>query len=86
MTVAVMKGLFNIAEELRALGYDVVTYGEYQYPIDAMVYMGENLDKISFTSANVGGGRSGVLMVNATNKSIQEIHNTLKTRLYSPLF
>lgn len=86
MTVAVMKGLLNIAEELRALGYDVVTYGEYQYPIDAMVYMGESLDKISFSSSNVGGGRSGVLMVNATNKSIAEIHNTLKTRLYSPLF
>lgn len=86
MTIAVMKGLFNIAEQLRELGYDVVTYGEYKYPIDAMIYVGESLDKISFSSENVGGGRSGILMINATNKSIEEIHNTLKTRLYSPLF
>lgn len=86
MTVAVCKGMGSIAEALRQRGYTVVTYGEYPYPIDAMVYMGEGLDKISFTPQNLSGDSPGVFMVNATNKSIDEIDFTLKHRLYSSLF
>ncbi len=86
MTVAVCKGMGGIAQALRQRGYTVVTYGEYPYPIDAMVYMGEGLDKISFTPQNLSGDSPGVFMVNATNKSIEEIDFTLKHRLYSSLF
>lgn len=41
MTVAVQKGLEHLTEALRGYGFDVVVYGEYQYPVDALVYMGE---------------------------------------------
>lgn len=43
MTVAVQKGLEHLTEALRGYGFDVVVYGEYQYPVDALVYMGEKM-------------------------------------------
>jgi len=98
MIVAVQRGLENMKEMLREKGYDVVTLGEYNYPIDAIVYSGHGLDAsyISnnnyphMTSHTIGHDRLdrnyGVLMVNATNKSIEEIDSMLKTRVYSPLF
>ena len=86
MTVAVSKGLGGIARALKERGYTVVTYGEYPYAIDAMVYLGEGLDRISFTPQNLSGDTPGIFMVNATNKSIDEIDFTLKNRLYSSLF
>ncbi|MDD4689043.1 MAG: YkuS family protein [Eubacteriales bacterium] len=86
MTVAVTRDMSGLAVALKARGYTVVTYGEYPYPIDAMVYLGEGLDRITFTQGNLSGDYPGVFMVNATNKSIDEIDFTLKHRLYSSLF
>ncbi len=86
MTVAVSKGLGGIAKALKERGYTVVNYGEYPYAIDAMVYPGEGIDRITFTAQNISGDTPGVFMVNATNKSIDEIDFTLKNRLYSSLF
>jgi len=83
--VAVAQNLKTIAEQLRKLGYEVVTYGEYNFPIDAFVYTGENL-----LSANVIESASpswnGILMINAENKSIKQIDFILKNRTYTPLF
>lgn len=85
MIVAVSSALTTIAEQLRGLGYNVVTYGKYNYPIDAFVYTDENL-----LSANVMGaatpGWHGVLMINAENKTINQIDYMLKNRIFSPLF
>lgn len=86
MVVAVMKGLNHIAESLRELGYDVVTYGEYFHNIDALVYVGKEMAGFTVSSDVLREGQQGVLMVNATNKNIAEISDTLKRRLYSPLF
>ena len=86
MTVAVAKGLGGISKALKERGYTVVTYGEYPYPIDAMIYIGSGLDRISFTPSNLSGDSPGIFMINATNKSIDEIDFTLKHRLYSSLF
>lgn len=86
MVVAVMKGLNNIAEGLRDYGYDVVTYGEYNHPIDVLVYVGEDSQHINITSNILSEGQPGVLMINATNKNLFEITTILERRLYSPIF
>lgn len=85
MIVAVSPSLPNIAEQLRDLGYDVVSYGSYKYPIDALVYSGESLVSMNVFSAN-SGSLYGVLMINAQNKTIKQIDNALKNRIYTPLF
>jgi hypothetical protein len=98
MIVAVQRGLENIKELLRDRGYDVVTLGEYNYPIDAIVYTGQGLEASYISNNNfphlishtIGYDRTdrsyGVLMINATNKSIEEIDYMLKNKVYSPLF
>ncbi len=85
MVVAVTKGQTELARGLRELGYDVVTYGEYNLPIDAIVYSGASLSSSQMTNSNFGSSY-GVLMISATNRTIKEIDNTLKKRTYSPLF
>lgn len=85
MTVAVQKGLEHLAEALRGYGFDVVIYGEYQYPVDALVYMGERMPLTqSVSSAN--HAHHGVFMINARGKSTDEIAQILNRRTYTPLF
>lgn len=83
MTVAVQKHLHQIKQGLMEYGYDVVTYGEYKYPVDAIVYSGGEV--FSFTN-QMNIPSNGMLMVNCTNKTIAEIDNILKRRVYTPLF
>lgn len=85
MVVAVTPGLNNLANQLRELGYEVVTYGKYNHPIDALVYSGEILAETNVVSANTGSSY-GVLMINAKNKSLKQVDNSLKNRTYTPLF
>jgi len=85
MVVAVTKGQTELSSQLRELGYDVVTYGEYNLPIDAIVYSGSSLTSSQMTNSNFGSSY-GVLMISANNHTIKEIDNTLKKRTYSPLF
>ena len=85
MVVAVTKGQTELSNQLRELGYDVVTYGEYNLPIDAIVYSGASMANAPMTNANFGSSY-GVLMISATNRTIKEIDNILKKRTYSPLF
>ena len=40
MIVAVQKGLSHMKNGLAELGFDTVVYGEYKFPIDAIVYRG----------------------------------------------
>ncbi|MBZ4644763.1 MAG: hypothetical protein PWR27_1547 [Petroclostridium sp.] len=98
MVVAVQRGLESVKDKLRERGYDVVTFGEYNYPIDAVVYTGNGLETSyiknnnmpNLASHTLGFGnidRSyGVLLINATNKTIEEIDTILKRKVYSPLF
>lgn len=84
MIVAVQKGLGTLKESLRAMGYDTVTYGEYKYPIDAIVFMGSAKGMVM--ERNESCGEHGVLLVNASGKTPHEIDLILKRRLYTPLF
>ncbi|WHH59618.1 YkuS family protein [Petroclostridium sp. X23] len=93
MVVAVQKGLENIKEKLREKGYDVVTFGEYNYPIDAVVYNGAGFEGSFVTnnnmpslSASTADRSYGVFLVNATNRTIEEIDHMLQRKVYSPLF
>ena len=84
MIIAVQKGMGDTGEQLRARGFDVVTYGEYNYPIDAVVYMGNKQSPLMMNMT--ADNQSSVLMVNATGKTPDDIEEILNRRLYTPLF
>mgnify|MGYP000350865004 CR=1 FL=1 len=90
--VAVQAGLDDLKLGLKKKGFEVVDLETYCYPIDAIVYEGNNF-QISYVSRNnmpeiEMGKRSnyGVFIINSLGKSIDEISDMLKTRYYSPLF
>lgn len=86
MVVAVTNSLKHLAKDIEGLGYTVVVLGQYDYPIDAMIYT-EYIPEISYVSSNnISKENYGILMINAKNKTIKEIDTILKTKLYSPLF
>ena len=73
MTVAVQKGLEHLTEALRGYGFDVVVYGEYQYPVDALVYMGEKMPMgestpLTQSVSSANHAHHGVFMINARGK------------------
>lgn len=76
-TVALSRGLDALARELEALGYVCVSLGEGYVSADAIIYSGKQLPGYA--------GRQA-LMINASNKSVEDIVRMLKTRVYSPLF
>lgn len=90
--VAVQRSLGDVKDGLRKKGFEVVDPENYGYPIDAIVYEGHTFP-ISHISPNnmptMGQGERGnygVLMINATGKSLEEIEGILRKRYYSPLF
>lgn len=90
MVVAITPNLKHLQDKLSDKGYKVVMLGQYDYPIDALIYTGYCPD-VSFVCTNnvnniSNSGHYGVLMINAVNKSVEELDKILKTRLYSPLF
>ena len=86
MVIAVTKGIGVVERGLRELGYDVVRYGEYNYPVDVIIYLGDEATQLYYSTSNMMGSARGTLLINAANKSVDEINITLKSRLYSPLF
>ncbi len=90
--VAIQKGLESVKHGLREKGFEVVDLETYCYPIDAIVYEGNNF-QISYVSRNnmpemTMGKRAnyGVFIVNSLGKTVEEISDMLNTRYYSPLF
>lgn len=92
IVVAVQSGLDTIKEGLKQRGYEVVDLESYNYPIDAMIYVGNafqvsHISRNNMPEATMGTrGGYGVFMINATGKSLDQIEDMLKTRYYSPLF
>lgn len=95
MVVAVENGLEELSAQLREKGYTIVSYPEYTGVVDAFIYK----EKISSdiepyqdnglnqSIENYGStGQKGILIINVANKSIMQIEEILKTRIYSPLF
>ena len=95
MVIAVEDGLEDLAKALRERGYTVVHYPEYGGVVDAFVYKDDMIQSMaqyqnSFTTNSLENNNSntsyGVLVVNANNKSVEQIEAILQKRLYSPLF
>lgn len=91
MVVAVTKGLEHLAQQLRAQEFEVVQFGAYAHPVDAVVYAGGDFSASSITNSNISmssdtHGRYGVFLVNAEGKSAGEVAEILRRRTYTPLF
>ena len=92
MVIAIQKGLENIKKELEDRGHDVFYIGENRVA-DAVLYKEfdaypyyESSGIPSGASASIGGNTAfGSLLVNVTNKSMEEIDRILEKRVYSPL-
>jgi hypothetical protein len=89
--IALEEGLEDIGEFLRNKGFQVIAWGDQNSPIDAVVYIGRRLDEIQatqFPSAMeslydyTGGDSYGVLLVNAQNRTPQEVYEIIKNRVY----
>ena len=83
MIVAVQKGLTNMKEGLSSLGFDTVVYGEYNYPIDAIVYRGISSALMMSTEPFHS---NSVFLVDCSNKTPKEVADILNRKLYTPLF
>lgn len=83
MIVAVQKGLGELKNHLAKAGFDVVYFGEYPYPIDAVVYKGIRASLIGSCHPS---GTGGILFVDCSGKTPYEVSKILSTRLYTPLF
>nr|WP_249168721.1 YkuS family protein [Alkaliphilus sp. B6464] len=82
--VAVQQGLEEIRLGLERKGYEVVDY-MYGGHIDAIVYTDiySGLDSVN---NSVDGNIYGAILINANNKTIDEIGHIIETRRYERLF
>lgn len=92
MVVAIEKGLEGIKSELESRGYEVFYIGENRIA-DAILYKEADSHPYyevnnvpSAVSGTIGGKAAyGALLVNVSNKSIEDILRILDKRVYSPL-
>jgi hypothetical protein len=90
LIVAVERSLHHIKDGLEEMGYDIVDLEE-NASSDAIVYYRDGQDhrseEMSHNSFSSGASAvNGTFLVNAYDKSIDEIDQILKKRSYSPLF
>ncbi|WP_425448763.1 YkuS family protein [Dethiothermospora halolimnae] len=87
--LAIQQGLDNIKEGLINRGYDVYDLDENQ-EVEAIIYMADGYNipyenqMVSLRREDIGG--KSAILVNATGKTIDEIDNIIKNKVYSPLF
>lgn len=88
--VALQEGLEDIGEYLRHKGFKVVPWGDNRN-VDAVVYHSRKFDEIDVPqyppemqslSDDTTAGSYGVLLVNAQNKTPQEVYEIIKNRVY----
>lgn len=92
MVIAIQRGLEKIKEELESRGNEVFYIGENRIA-DAVLY--KEVDTYPYyevnnipsaAGASINGNMTyGALLVNITNKSIEDIVRILEKRVYSPL-
>ncbi len=93
LVVAVDERLKEIKEGLEKRGYQVISLIE-NVPVDAIVYYQDGQYKqntgvgMSYSSQlfQMENSSNGVFLINAYNKSLEEIDQMLQNRTYSPLF
>jgi len=92
MVIAIQKGLENIKDHLESRGHQVFYIGENKVA-DAVLYRETDTHPYyevnnvpSAASASTAGNSGyGALLVNVTNKSMEDIIRILERRVYSPL-
>lgn len=92
MKIAIQKGLEDIKRELESRGNEVFYIGENK-TADAVLYKDtdthpyyevNNVPSAAYSAVS-GSTPYGALLINVTNKSIDEIIRILEKRVYSPL-
>lgn len=84
MTVALTENAMQFEEGLRQRGYRVVAYGRYRGAIDAVVYAGAQMDSIRLSNSNFGG-HSGVLLIDCTGHTLNDLDYYLQNRAFSSI-
>lgn len=84
MIVAVERGLEEIKKHLENSGFNVVYADGFRGAIDAYVYENAGISYINSYNlyAQGNGLNSGVLIVNAKNKSLKDVEEILRNRVY----
>lgn len=82
--VAVQENLTKIKEELKQRGYEVVGFNDSGF-IDAVIYVD---DTSGFKNINDSKeiNNSGTVIINAKNRSIEDLEYIIQTRRYEKLF
>lgn len=84
--VAIQRELQHIGKELEARGYEVV-HDSYEGYVDAILYHSDS-SRLGYLNNfdNVIDMDKGAMIINAKNKSIDEIIFSLERRMYESLF
>ncbi|MTI70377.1 MAG: hypothetical protein FH751_09030 [Firmicutes bacterium] len=82
--IGIQQGLDDIKKGLISLGYDVIDLDDNNY-MDVLVYKANGED-VSYSNMTNSLNSKGILLINATDKSIEDIDYMIKKRVYSPLF
>ncbi len=85
MIIAVQDGLEKLAREISKYGIKTLMCSECECVVDAFIYIGEHMPTLQSVSASTAQSE-GVFMINAYQKSAEEIVDILNRRTYTPLF
>lgn len=85
MIVALYGNTMYLKNELQKYGHKVVLCNEYKGPIDAVLYKNIPISEIVLENSNFSD-KSGVLMIDCTNHTVEQINYYLKYRTFSPIF
>lgn len=76
--ISIQEGLNELASELLNRGYEIV-----EHDSDAYIYMADGYNISNLTNIN---NDKGTLLINATDKTIDQIEEILNKGYYTPLF
>ena len=90
--IAVQNGLDYFKESLKKKGYTVVDIENCDYPVDALLFEGNEFQISYFSRNNRMAGKDGertkdgTLIINSRGKSIEQIDEMLSMKCYEHLF
>lgn len=84
MKISVENNLGEIKKKLVEEGYKVYDFSDNEIS-DIYIYSEDSTGLLNL-NRNINGNVNGSLIINAYEKSINEIMYSVKKRLYSPLF
>lgn len=82
--VAVQNNLVELKEELRSRGYEVVDFYDKGH-VDAIVYI-DDYNGIKSVNNESGLNTIGAVLINAKNKTLDQIIYVIENRRYEGLF